>query len=124
MRLLSAILIIASLVQASPLRACVLEKAITGSSCHDEDFAAGTASHGSVAAPVPADCADHEQACACRTEKNTSRDAKQVASSHTLFLSLLPPPVLMDSNTPPTVADSLRPIPSIALSSVNLPLLI
>lgn len=124
MRLLSVILIIASLLQASPLRACTIEKVITGNSCHDVDLVAAETSAGTVNDQLPVGCPEHGQPCVCKSEKSSSTDSKQVIPAHKLFACMPLIQLLAQAETTLTKAVVAPHDPATHLSSVNLPLLI
>jgi hypothetical protein len=123
MRPLSIILMIAFLLQASSQRACVIDKIVTGSNCHDVGVIEEHSSKSGFTDTVPADCPDHSDACVCNMEKHSSGDYTHVAPVFHVFQHI--PPILLPNRTPmlapvpPDLADRLIiPLP------VNLPLLI
>ena len=123
MRVLSAILILATFLQASPLRACVIEEAVTGNSCHDSQLGVADKSMSGIDAPVSVDCPDDGHSCICKAEKSTASQSQQPAAVNTLFASTLAVHV-------PVLARAFagmmpqRSLATAERSAVNLPLLI
>jgi hypothetical protein len=123
MRPLSVILMIALLLQTSSLRACVIEKVVTGSNCHDIDLAGEHPAASELTSEAPAGCPDHSDSCVCKTERHSSGDYKQVGPVFNLFAHVspivLPTRSLTSAAVPPELAGrAISPLP------VNLPLLI
>jgi hypothetical protein len=122
MRPLSVILMIAVLLQASSLRACVIEKVVTGSNCHGVDLPGEHPAATELTPEAPAGCPDHSDSCVCQTERHSSGDYKQVGPVFNAFPHvssiLLPTCNPISAAVPSDLAGrSISPLP------VNLPLL-